>query len=63
MKGVKTRNGKTVFRVNTGFYSRDFVKRVFGDGKEVEEYMVFETKLSESEVYDKFNELLEMMWR
>ena len=61
MKAVKRRNGKTVFRVNTAFYSRNLVEQVFGKGKEVEEYMVFETTLSEKEVYDKFNELMEMM--
>ncbi|HDR53602.1 MAG TPA: hypothetical protein ENN60_02955 [archaeon] len=60
MKGVMTLNNLSIFRVNTLFYPRDTAIRVFGSSfEEAGPYLIFRLPIPESEVYEKFNYLLE----
>ncbi|MBR9680254.1 MAG: hypothetical protein GOU98_00320 [Candidatus Altiarchaeota archaeon] len=61
MKGIKRRNNKSIFRVNTHIYPKKLVELTFGMGKEFDEYLLYESDLSENEIYEKFRELLEVL--
>ncbi|TRO61916.1 hypothetical protein E2P64_00055 [Candidatus Bathyarchaeota archaeon] len=61
MKGVTKRKGETVFRVNLRFYPEKLVKLCFGKGEKVGDYLVFQGKFDEKEVYEGFNRMLEVL--
>ena len=59
LKGIQKKGNKFVFRVNTQIYSIDKVEAVFGKGRWVGKYLVYEQKGNEAGIYEKFNCLLE----
>ena len=61
MKGVRKKGSNLLFRVCLNIYPENLVKKVFGEGKKSGNYIIFEGKFKEIEVYEKFNRLLEMM--
>ena len=59
MKGVLSKDGISTFRVNLGFYPKELAVKIFGkDFEETEKYLIFRKKLSEKEIYEKFNQML-----
>lgn len=61
VKGVVRKKDETVFRVNLRFYPEKLVKLCFGKGEKVGDYLVFRGKFNEREVYEKFNQMLEVL--
>lgn len=61
MKGVRKKGNNLLFRVCLGVYPENLVKKVFGEGTKKGNYIVFEGNFKETEVYEKFNRLLELM--
>jgi len=59
MKPVSRKNNKSIFRVNTNFYPRELVKETFGKGEVMDEYILFELDMNESEIFARFNQMLE----
>ncbi|MBR9679765.1 MAG: hypothetical protein GOU99_01800 [Candidatus Altiarchaeota archaeon] len=45
--------------MNTQIYSIDKVEKMFGKGRWVGKYLVYEQEGNEAEIYEKFNKLLE----
>ena len=56
---LQKRGNSVIFRVNLRIYPRELAERVFGRGREVEHYLVFEKQLSEKEVLEGFASMLE----
>ena len=61
VKGVRKKGNNLLFRVCLDVYPENLVKKVFGEGKKQGNYIVFEGSFKETEVYEKFNRLLELM--
>ena len=61
MKNFLKKNNKIVFRINLDIYPQSIVEKIFGKGKRVGKYIVFETDKSENEIYKGFDDLLEGM--
>lgn len=59
MKPVLRINNKSIFRVNTNFYPRELVLETFGKGEMMDEYLLYELDMSESEIFARFNKMLE----
>ncbi|MBR9681996.1 MAG: hypothetical protein GOV00_04335 [Candidatus Altiarchaeota archaeon] len=65
MKGVLSRGDTLIFRVNLRFYPEALAIKYFGKSFEKQaDFLIFKKKssdLSESEIYEKFNGMLEEM--
>lgn len=60
LKGVLKRENKIFFRVCLRFYDEPSIKKIFGKGEKKGNYIFFEGDFKEKEVYEKFNDLLEV---
>ena len=59
LKKLLKKNDKIIFRVNKDIYPEKVIEKVFGNGKKEGKYIIFETKLDEERIYEKFDRLLE----
>ena len=61
MRGVIFKDGISKFRVSLKIYPEPVVERVFGKGRRVGAYYLYEVGLPPEEVYEKFGKVLEMV--